>query len=112
MSSAVPLLIFGLPSCTSIKPDLHLGKQFYWRAKERGERDQPRLNVGLTLIQALGRYPGQLICGQAPIHQFSAALMSMTQLLNSRQTTDTHSLRSHTLLASVWTSHPAAAPRA
>lgn len=72
MSSGVPLIIFGLPSCTLIKLDLELDG-----SKRDGERetDQPLLKAGLTLIQALGCYPGQLIRIQATLDQVCVALM-------------------------------------
>lgn len=72
MSSGVPLIIFGLPSCTLIKLDLELDG-----SKRDGERetDQPLLKAGLTLIQALGCYPGQLIWIQATLDQVCVALM-------------------------------------
>lgn len=42
MSSAVPLVIFGLPSCTSIKPDLQLESNFSGEQKSERARERER----------------------------------------------------------------------
>lgn len=80
MSSSVPPLPFNLLGCIL---NLDEALTYSWKSsfsgeQEEGERDQPPLKVGMTLIQALGCSPGQLICGQATLHQFCAALIKIT----------------------------------
>lgn len=65
MSPSVPLLVFRQFSCSLIKPDLLLEKQFQRGAKRQGACEKPLRKGGFRLSRALGCYPGLLICSLA-----------------------------------------------